>query len=79
MSREGVVHHLEQVERGGQHRVGRKHASLDQEGNLQVGESSTLPIRAPWRFTATLPHTMMSTDGSSLAATLAPPLSGSAR
>jgi hypothetical protein len=40
--REGLVHDLERVHRGGQHRVRPKHASLDQEGNLQVGESSAL-------------------------------------
>src|SRR5215217_6547760 len=40
--REGLVHHLERVHRGGQHRVWPNHAGLHQEGNFQVGESSTL-------------------------------------
>src|SRR5512133_1363205 len=40
--RERLVHHLERVNRGGQHRVWPTHASLHQEGNFQVGESSAL-------------------------------------
>jgi hypothetical protein len=40
--RDRLVHHLERVDRGGQHRVGPNHASLNQEGNLEVGESSAL-------------------------------------
>src|SRR3712207_3854602 len=40
--RDGLVHHLERVDRGGQDRVGPDHASLDQEGNFEVGESSAL-------------------------------------
>jgi hypothetical protein len=40
--REGLVHHLERVNRGGQHCVWPNHASLHQEGNFQVGESSAL-------------------------------------
>jgi hypothetical protein len=66
---ERLVHHLERVDRGGQHRVWAKHAGLDQEGHLEVCESSPLPMRAPWRFLATLPQTTSSTEGSSVAAT----------
>src|SRR5215216_6216867 len=39
---EGLVHHLERVDRSGQDCVWPEHASLDQEGNLEVGESSAL-------------------------------------
>ena len=39
---EGFVHYLERVDRGGQDRVRPNYASLDQEGNLEVGESSAL-------------------------------------
>jgi hypothetical protein len=39
---EGLVHHLKRVDRGGQDRVGPDHASLDEEGDLEVGESSAL-------------------------------------
>jgi hypothetical protein len=39
---EGFVDHLERVDRGGQDRVWPKHVGLDQEGNLEVGESSAL-------------------------------------
>jgi hypothetical protein len=38
----GFVHDLEGVDRGGQHRVWPKHASLDQEGYFEVGEASAL-------------------------------------
>jgi hypothetical protein len=34
--REGLVYHLERVDRGGQHRIWPKYASLDQEGHLEV-------------------------------------------
>jgi hypothetical protein len=40
--REGLVHHLERVNRRGQHRVWSNHARLDQEGDLEVGEASAL-------------------------------------
>src|SRR6266545_3912836 len=40
--REGLVHYLERVNRSGQHRIWPNHASLDQEGNLEVGESPAL-------------------------------------
>ena len=39
---ERLVHHLERVDRGGQHRVWANHAGLDQEGHLEVCESSAL-------------------------------------
>jgi hypothetical protein len=39
---EGLAHHLERVDRGGQHRVWPNHARLDQEGNFEIGESSAL-------------------------------------
>ena len=39
---EGFVDHLERVDGGGQDRVWPKHAGLDQEGDLEVGESSAL-------------------------------------
>jgi hypothetical protein len=40
--REWLVHHLKRVDRGSQHGVRPNHPSLNQEGNLQVGESSAL-------------------------------------
>jgi hypothetical protein len=40
--REGLVHHLQRVNRGSQHRIWPKHASLNQERNLKVRESSAL-------------------------------------
>ena len=39
---EGLVHHLEWVDRGGQHRVWPDHAGLDEEGDFEVGEASAL-------------------------------------
>jgi hypothetical protein len=61
---EGLVHHLKRVDRGGQHHVWPKHAGLDQEGNLQVRESSPLADPSAFTVTATLPQTIRSTDGS---------------
>jgi hypothetical protein len=39
---EGFVDHLEEVDRGGQHRVWPNHPSLNQERDLEVGEASAL-------------------------------------
>jgi hypothetical protein len=77
--RERLVHELERVDRGGQDRVWLNDAGLDQEGDLQVGKAPPLPMRAPWRFTATLPQTTRSTAGSSMAATFRPALAAPVR
>ena len=53
---------------------GPNHASLDQEGHLEVGESSALADASALAVPATLPQTTRSTGGSSLAATFRPTL-----
>jgi hypothetical protein len=39
---ERLVHYLQLMHGGGQHRLGPKQAGLDEEGNLQVGEAPAL-------------------------------------
>jgi hypothetical protein len=47
----GLVHYLERVDGGGQHRVWPKHAASTRKATSRSENPPPLPTRAPWRFT----------------------------
>jgi hypothetical protein len=71
---EGHVYHLERVDRGDDHRVWPNHASINQEGDLEVGEASTLADASTPAVHGHAAADDQSTVGSSLAATFRPAL-----